>query len=444
MSQRVKLAIACAASGLVVMVLVLVSPLRHISGDTVPNRAGAVALRCAGTLDLARIEWIEKLERVGRVPYWGQVHDDAVYSVFGPAPALVGALVMPALDEGDVIDDATMRRRERTASAALLALSVALVILAAAARVSIATSVATGAVCACSFAGMATIGQGLWQASVALPLLAGALASLAWAPRSNAARVIAPALLVAAVLARPAIAPLVAGLGLAWCVQRPTRNQWLIASGLAITAAAPFVIWHLVALGTPLPTGQLAANAHVSNEVFVLSRAQIGLGVGGLIASPARGLIWFAPIVILVVVIALRRGDGFARVVAGAIVLQVLVFGLFHMWWGGICFGPRFLAEAVWVGVWLGTRIELAPRWLAGVAVAATVVVGQMGLWGWRAEQWETRRNPDIDQSALWDFRDSPIPAILVEDADEQLLAVDAIGTPRALECRDGRLRDVQ
>lgn len=444
MSPRAHLALACVASATIAIVLVVVSPQRQISGDTVPNRAGSIALRCGGTLDLASVEWIRGLADAGQLPYWALRRDGAIYSVFGPAPAVVGALVMPGLDEGDTIDDSTLRRRERWASGILLGISVALVILAAAARVSIATSILVGAVCMGSFAGAATIGQGMWQASVALPLVMAATAALAWADRSRIARVLVPAALVGAVFVRPTIAPLALALGVAWCTSRPTRMQWFVASALALVVAAPFVIWQLVVFGSPLPLGQLDANARVASDVFILSRAQVGLGIGGLIASPARGLLWFAPIVIMTGVVALRRGDLATRVIAGGMLLQVVVIGLFHMWWGGICFGPRFLAEAVWVGIWLGTRVTLGPRWLVVMTTLVTLAVGQLGLWGWRAEQWETRRNPDIDQSALWDFADSPILAVLWSDADQQLLALDSVGAPRAMVCRSGHLQDVR
>jgi hypothetical protein len=100
--------------------------------------------------------------------------------------------------------------------------------------------------------------------------------------------------------------------------------------------------------------------------------------------------IWFAPVALLGSVIALRAGPRLARLIALGVAAQLGVIAMFHMWWGGICFGPRFLAEATWIGIWLavGSGATWPGRPLRGLgAIAITIGVGQLGLWGWRAEQ---------------------------------------------------------
>jgi hypothetical protein len=446
---------AMAIAFAVTIVATLASPLRQISGDTVPGRLGAAVLRCGGGFDLAAVDWIARAAAAGRLPYWAQRVGGRVISVFGPGPAVAGALAMPALATGDVVEDHALRRRERIAAAVLVGLAAALLALATAARRGLAASAGAGLVGAASFAGAATLGQGLWQQTVALPFLVGALAAIAWRQRAPRTAVVAPALLVAAVLLRPTMVPLAVGLGVAWCLERCSLRQWAAAAGLAVLAAAPLIAWNAVELGSVLPLGQIEANRRVTEHVFVLTRGQLGYGLGGLLLSPGRGWLWFAPIAVVGAVLAARRGSRVVRAVAAGVGAQVLVVAMFHMWWGGICFGPRFLAEATWVAIWLAlgsaggasresaqrSRPSRGTRALLVAATAVTALVGQLGLWGWRAEQWETRRNPDIDQNALWDVVDSPVVAIVASDIAEQPLALDAPDEPTRLACHDGRLR---
>jgi len=167
-----------------VVTATLCAPLRQISGDTVPGRLGAAVLRCGGGFDLSTVDWIGARAASGRLPYWARQTGDQVVSVFGPGPALAGALAVPALANGDALDDTTLRQRERYAAAVLLGLAAMLLALATAARRGLAVSAGAGLLGAASYAGAATLGQGLWQQTVVLPFVMAALAALAWRPRA--------------------------------------------------------------------------------------------------------------------------------------------------------------------------------------------------------------------------------------------------------------------
>src|SRR6185369_10059703 len=107
------------------------------------------------------------------------------------------------------------------------------------------------------------------------------------------------------------------------------------------------------------------------------------------------------------------RGPRAQRFVAAGIVLQLVVIATFRAWHGGQAFGPRFLAEACWLAIWLVAADR--PRIVTTITVVATIVVGQLGLWRFQPEQWEVRRRPEIHQGAFWDFADSPIAATFSE-----------------------------
>jgi hypothetical protein len=334
---------------------------------------------------------------------------------------------------GDELSDDTLRSRERWAAAVLLAIAAALLVLAAAVRHGLVRSAATGAVAALSFAGCATLGQGLWQATTALPALAAAVCVLAWRDRRPRRAIVVPALLAVAILARPTITPLALGVGLTWALPVRTLRPWLVAAGLALVVAAPFVVWNAIHVNSPLPLGQWQTNARATDHVFTLGG--IARGIAGLVASPARGLVWFAPIVLAGTAWGLR--DRKLRWIGAGIVLQLVVMSSFFKWHGGLAFGPRLMAEATWVAVWLAIAACDVPRVLLAIATGVTIVVGLIGLWRFDPDQWETRRLPERDARAYWDFIDSPIRSAVTPPDTMR----DTFDAPRhGLRCEGGKL----
>jgi len=424
---------------IVSFVLCVLAPLRPTSGDTLGGRLGGLALRCGGDFDVSRIDWIHRRTDVKRYYYWVERDRlDQVVSVFGPAPAVVGALAVADLGPGDSIDDDVLRRRERAAAALLVALAAALLVLAAAARVGPLPAAAAGLLGAASFSGAATLGQGLWQASTALPFLVGGLATLAWRPTRPRLAFLTPGLLLAAVLIRPTIAPLAIGLGLGWAVETRDRKLWLGAAAIAIAIAVPWIVWNLHHLGSPLPMGQWHSNRRETGNVFELTLGHIGYAIGGLLVSPGRGLLWYAPIVLYGAATAIRSRDRLERTIAICVLAQIGLIGLFFRWYGGYAFGPRLLGETVWLCSWLVFVRAPDHRVLRGIAIAVTLIVGQLALWQFRGEQWETRRMPDVDENALWDFIDSPISAMFI--GDRGLVGLDSIPVEGYRCERDGTI----
>jgi hypothetical protein len=107
-----------------------------------------------------------------------------------------------------------------------------------------------------------------------------------------------------------------------------------------------------------------------------------------------------------------------------------------------------------WIGIWLAVvvpvgRVPVGPAPVgrsrivasvaASVAVVVTIVVGQLGLWAWRPEQWESRRVPEAHPSALWDVVDSPLASTIVS-TPAMPHAHDSPPT-NGLTCEHGHLR---
>src|SRR5690606_21970857 len=106
LSPRMRLAIGTTVSALVVFALCVLAPLRQAGGDTVGGRLGGAVLRCGGGFDLSRLDWIRERTDEGKYLYWLQRDATGdVSSIFGPGPAVVGAMALLDFGEGDVIAD---------------------------------------------------------------------------------------------------------------------------------------------------------------------------------------------------------------------------------------------------------------------------------------------------------------------------------------------------
>lgn len=423
--MRVSVLVSLAVATIALCVL---APLRHVSGDTVPGRLGGVVLRCAGTFDMTRVDWFDTDNRKDVVQYY-LVRNHAsrsLSSAFGPGPAVVMSVALLDYGEGDSISDAAIRQRERGAAAALVALSAVLLAVACRSRTSWRRSLVASGIAVLSFAGAATSGQGLWQATAALPFLVGGLALVAWHEKCPRLALAAPGVLLVALMLRPNTLPLALGIGAMWALTTRDRKSWLVALGLAAILIAPFVFYNTVHHNSPLPLGQWKANKREVDHLFGITN--FAHGVAGLLVSPSRGIVWFAPVALIG---ALRA----PRPIAVGMIVQLVAMAAFFKWHGGQAYGPRLVAEVVWIAMY-GT-CTARTKWLVPTAMI-TIVVGQLGLWGYRPEQWEARRRPESNPTAFWDFHDNPILAT-IDDIDPDVRAADSPPVS-GYRCQDSRV----
>jgi hypothetical protein len=338
------------------------------------------------------------------------------------------------LREGTVVTDEDLRRIARRAAAPAVALAAAVFCVALLAWLSPGRAALWSVAVACSIGGAGTLGQALWQQTAALPLLTGAIASLAWAHRRWPA-VLTPACLVALVLARPPELALAVALSALWLFRARdlTPRALLLAGTLAVAAALPFVAWNIRYFGSPLPTGQWDKNE-------LGAAFQVPLAVLGLLVSPGRGALWFAPV--LVAALALGGLDAWRRrlapdhLVVLGVLAQVLLVASFTKWWGGyISFGPRLLALPLWAGVaWLARtsreRSRGAQR-VVHVALCVSAIVGVLGGALFDPAKWQHTEDP----SRLWQIVDSPLPALFRPAATA---FVDTLSQGPFVYCKDG------
>jgi hypothetical protein len=396
-SNVLHVAAGAVSAGAIVLLLSLTSPLRLQGGDTVPGRLGMATLACRGNQDLSDVDWVARLVAKGTRVYLVRpaLEGRGLVSSFGPGPAWIGSLVPLGVEPGALVTDEHLKHRARVAASSAVALAAGLVVVGASAHVAPLIAAFLGLAAAVSFAGVATLAQGLWQQTAALPLLAGALAAMLWCGRVP--RLLPAAALCASCAAwiRPADLPVLVliGAGAAHLSLRAERSLVTVATALvaACLGAAGVLAWDLWYLDTPWPVAQWSANARITEHVFSLSARDVFTGLTGLSLSWGRGVVWFAPLVPLFVglaVAAWRRARSEAAVaaicLAAGIAGQWVLAGWFFKWWGGVGFGPRLLAETVWVAAGgtallvshAGARARLALL----VACALGVAIGALGL----------------------------------------------------------------
>ncbi|MEM7135613.1 MAG: hypothetical protein AAF500_03490 [Myxococcota bacterium] len=402
--------------------LAVTAPLRPQGGDTVPAKIGMHVWQCERTFDLAGVEWLRAQVLEGKRPYFAVVTEDRarLVSAWGPAPALWGALTTPPLRPGAVIDDDQMARRARGSAALALGLCALFLFLAIRVRRPPLIALVGAMTAALSFAGAALIGQALWQQSVSCV----ALCASWWALAEGAtARPKSPALGAAIVLSTLAIAirpadTLVALAGgvlafsALWRTGRRTALAMSLVGALAVMVA--FAFWNLNHLGTWWPSGQALTHRGTA-PLFAHDVADVGLAYAGLLLSPSRGLLFFAPVVI-VAIVAGARSIADARTFSLSLLVQLVVCAAFYKWWGGVAFGPRLTSAVVWAACFsLFALVE--PKHvhgrLVGLAAIVTITVGLIGLYRYDPRKWDLRVDVDRAPSSVWSVSDSTIAASL-------------------------------
>jgi hypothetical protein len=158
--------------------------------------------------------------------------------------------------------------------------------------------------------------------------------------------------------------------------------------------------------------------------------------VAGLLFSPTHGLFVFSPFLLFVpfgLWLGLRDRTtwGLAAAISGAVVLQLIVYGIVADWRQGVSFGPRWLTDMLPMLVWMLPPVvgalSVAGRvaFASACAVAAAIeVVGAFWYIGWSDAAVLAAQGPD-KMRAAWDIRNAsfiaelrhpPAPADLVVD----------------------------
>src|SRR5262249_32964051 len=182
--------------------------------------------------------------------------------------------------------------------------------------------------------------QGLWQHGPAQLALATAFYLIVLGERRPFAAALSGFPLAYAVVCRPADILMVLLVFLYVLLRHPRQAGWLFLSALP---AATFQLWYNVTyFGNPL-------HRQFSQFDKGAWTTPVATGLGGLLASPARGLFFYSPVLLFgawgLASAWKRGGDGLLRAVGLGAALATLLTAKWFMWWGGTTYGPRLLAD---------------------------------------------------------------------------------------------------
>jgi hypothetical protein len=204
--------------------------------------------------------------------------------------------------------------------------------------------------------------------------------------------------------------------GLVW--QRRWRPLLAVLLGMLPPLAGLF-LYNRAYMGDALLGGYAQDNWH--------TKTPLGLGLGGLLLAPSRGLLIYTPAFLLVPLglRALLRGPAQATPEQRAMILlwfaatgaTVFFYARWWCWWGGWCFGPRFLCECapllcLLVAFAVASLRSAAARRGAAALIALSIVVHIAGVFG-HTDVWNSRHEGPIPvvSRRMFELHDTQIEA---------------------------------
>lgn len=127
-----------------------------------------------------------------------------------------------------------------------------------------------------------------------------------------------------------------------WREALPHLAAFVLAAGVVLAGQG---LYNTVRFGSPLDTGHVHV---VTSAVVRLGRLWLG-GLGQLFSTP-RGVIWYAPFVLLVpfgAVQGWRTRRAMTALALGQVALIWVIYSGWTIWWAGVSWGPRYLVAVM-------------------------------------------------------------------------------------------------
>jgi hypothetical protein len=175
-------------------------------------------------------------------------------------------------------------------------------------------------------------------------------------------------------------------------------------------------------------------NVHVYHAVlspYYLAKGQLGGGafvfveaLAGTLLSPSRGLFVFSPILLfsvygIILTVSTKRARSLEYALISILLLHWILSALHPNWWGGHCYGPRYLSDILpYLFYFLPPvfqQINVLSRYkkwmitcLMIIAISVSFFIHLRGatseaVYGWNAGP----VNIDLRPSRVWDWRDA-------------------------------------
>jgi len=378
-------------------------------GDSVPMLQTAVSLLVDG--DLALDEFTDP----DHPPYYVCRINGHYYSGYNLGPVLIALPFVQVCRwlGGDLLDSA-MRRRFEKVIASVVAAASALLMFCVFLRMSRpAAAVVLTIVYALGSQVWSTASQALWQhGPVALSVSAILMIEYHSKHRPSWRLTIVQGVMLGfAAACRPTAAILGAAFAGLVLWRRRRHLGALLAGG--VLAYLPFGLIHLTVYQSVLGPYQRFAAAGVWAHDSLT-------GLAGTLVSPARGLLVYQPWVVPAIATAFHRfrrriDSGLSLALGGWCIVHLLLVSHFGMWWGGHCWGPRYLTDLMPALVVLAAPVVeglwsySAGRICAIVLIAWSVALQATGAYSREAIRWNAVP-ADVDHSPqrVWEWNDAP------------------------------------
>jgi hypothetical protein len=154
--------------------------------------------------------------------------------------------------------------------------------------------------------------------------------------------------------------------------------------------------------------------------IHVYKAAPVWEGAAGLLFSPGRGLLIFMPWTILALWGMARAWKQNKLPAVRYLMVGMVGFFAAHSamgtWWGGWCFGPRYMGDLLpflalfLIPVWPQVRSRRPLAAAACMAIAVSMGIQAVGAFYYPRGEWDAHpANVDWNPQRLWDWKDNPI-----------------------------------
>lgn len=150
-------------------------------------------------------------------------------------------------------------------------------------------------------------------------------------------------------------------------------REWIIFSLPILAAGIISLWWNWLRYGSVWETGYVESESFSANWFF---------GLYGLLIGPARGILWYSPVVLLVtlgIAPLWRSARWLLLTCLGMALIYLFLYAKWYMWHGGYSWGPRFLVPTlpfvmlITAPAW--HRIYEARRWGGWGQIAASLLL---------------------------------------------------------------------
>jgi hypothetical protein len=288
--------------------------------------------------------------------------------------------------------------------------------------------------------------QALWRHGLTELSFAFLLWALFRVPDSPRAPFWAGLALAVATANKPAEALLIIPF-LVYFVRRPWKNSLLFLTPLV--ALGSLVFAYNLYFFAKLFGGYAFVPLRAAGDTHFPFWPRLGIGLAGSLVSPSRGLLVYTPWVAFALWGAARlwkeKSPGWSRALIVALAATWVVQVGEKGWWGGWCFGPRYLTDLLpflaWFLIPVWPRIRARP--VLRVAFAATVAfalwVQVVGAFYYPAGNWDGRPvDVELQPQRCWNWSDNqlmrswragPVPPTLLNEW--QRVLQPGLGVPR-------------